>query len=68
MGAYYRKASSVVYFYSRHYRTDEATVWSFLDNLFGIRRGDRRAVLDPADRAELRAVFEDYINNREASA
>lgn len=68
MGAYYRKASSVVYFYARKYRVEDNLVWSFLDNLFGIRRGDQRAVLDPADRAELRAVFEDYMNNREASA
>ena len=68
MAAFYRKASSVVYFYSRYYHVDEATVWPFLDNLFGIRRGDRRAVLDPADRAELRAVFEDYMINSEVSA
>ena len=65
--AEYRKASSVVYFYSRYYHVDEATVWPFLDNLFGIRRGDRRAVLDPADRAELRAVFEGYMKDREAT-
>lgn len=65
--AQYRKASSVVYYYSRRYHVDAATVWSFLDNLFGIQRGSK-AVLDPADRAELRAVFEDYINNREATA
>ena len=38
-----------------------------LDNLFGIKRGSK-AVLDAADRAELRAVFEDYITNREATA
>ncbi|MBQ3159425.1 MAG: hypothetical protein IJC00_03105 [Clostridia bacterium] len=65
--AEYRKASSVVYYYSRRYHVDEATVWAFLDNLFNIKRGSK-AVLDAADRAELRAVFEDYIANREATA
>ena len=65
---FYRKATSIVYFYARKYRVEDSLVWSFLDNLFGIRRGDRRAVLDPADRAELRAVFEDYMKDREASA
>lgn len=65
--AEYRKASSVVYYYSRRYHVDQATVWAFLDNLFNIKRGSK-AVLDPADRAELRAVFEGYIANREATA
>ena len=65
---FYRKATSIVYFYARKYRVEDNLVWSFLDNLFGIRRGDRLAVLDPADQAELRVVFEDYMNNREASA
>lgn len=49
---FYRKATSIVYFYARKYRVEDNLVWSFLDNLFGIRRGDRRAVLDPADRKE----------------
>lgn len=67
MGAYYRKASSVVYFYSRYYHVDRGLVWAFIENLFDIKRGDK-AVLDPADRAELRAVFEEYMENREVSA
>ena len=57
----------MVYFYSRHYHVDRGLVWAFLENLFDIKRGDK-VVLDPADRAELRAVFEDYMNNREVSA
>ena len=65
---FYRKATSIVYFYARKYCVEDNLVWSFLDNLFGIRRGDRRAVLDPADRAELRAVFEGYMKDREAMA
>lgn len=65
--AEYRKASSVVYYYSRRYHVDEATVWAFLDNLFNIKRGSK-AVLDAADRAELRAVFEGYMKDREATA
>lgn len=65
--AEYRKASSVVYYYSRRYRVDEATVWAFLDNLFNIKRGSK-AVLDAADRAELRTVFEGYMKDREATA
>lgn len=65
--AEYRKASSVVYYYSRRYRVDEATVWAFLDNLFNIKRGSK-AVLDAADRAELRAVFEGYMKDRETTA
>ncbi len=56
-------ASAVVAYYTKQYGLDKGILWSFMTNLFGIKRGDN-ARIDPADQVEFAAVVADYAANR----
>lgn len=59
-------ASAVVAYYANRYGLEKGLLWSFMDNLFGIRRGDRIRI-DAADQDEFAAVVLDYVANREGA-